>query len=365
MKKVLFIIPTLTNGGAERVATIITNSLCDTFDVSFFLLEQDEKTSYEINPRIRVASAFENVPKRGNKLSTIFAYFKRFSSQYKLLCKELLNNKPEYVISFLPKADLLAYKAKLQFSFKWITSERNDPTVRSLFERIVLHHIYKKTDSLVCQTNVVAKYYQEYGVRNCEVIPNPLNDGVVLNENVPYSDYAIAVGRFDAQKNYKMLIKAFVDAGKKVQSKTKLIILGDGPLLQECKDMVEQTGVQEQILLLGRKVNVGDFLRKAKFFIMSSNYEGMPNALIEAMNAKLPVICTDFFTGAARELISNENGVLVPVDDKEKMTAAIENMLKKSDAVLKEMGFHSQVKVSCMDSNVVCKKWFDLISNIA
>ena len=73
----------------------------------------------------------------------------------------------------------------------------------------------------------------------------------------------------------------------------------------------------------------------------------------------------DFFTGAARELISNENGVLVPVDDKEKMTAAIENMLKKSDAVLKEMGFHSQVKVSCMDSNVVCKKWFDLISNIA
>ena len=364
MKKILFIIPTLTNGGAERVAAIIANSLCELFDVNFFLLEQDEKISYEIDPRIRITSALMKVPKRGNKLGAIFAYFRKFSFQYKLLCNELLNKKPEYVISFLPKADMLAYKAKLHFSFKWITSERNDPTERCLLERIVLRHIYKKTDCLVCQTHIVVKYYQEYGVKNCEVIHNPLNDGVILNENIPYSDYAIAVGRFDAQKNYKMLIKAFIDAQKNALQKTKLIILGDGPLLKKIKKIVEQNNAQEFVLLLGRKVNVGDYLRKAKFFIMASNYEGMPNALIEAMNAGLPVICTDFFTGAARELVSNDNGSLVPVDDKEKMTWAIENMLKKSDADLKEMGFHSQVKVSCMDSNVICKKWISLINNI-
>ena len=364
MQKVLFIIPTLTNGGAERVAAIIANTLCNTFDVRFFLLEQDEKKTYEINPCIRVASALMNVTKRGNKLWTVLDYLKKFSTQYTLLCKELSDNKPDYVISFLPKADMLAYKAKKHFYFKWISSERNDPTVRSLFERIVLRHIYKKTDCLVCQTNVVAKYYHDYGVGTCEVIPNPLNDGIILNENIPYNDYAIAVGRFDAQKNYKMLIQAFVDAEKIFQSKTKLIILGDGPMLQKCKDLVKQNGAQNQILLLGRKVNVGDYLRKAKFFIMSSNYEGMPNALIEAMNAGLSVICTDFFTGAARELVSNENGILVPVDDKDKMTCAIVSMLKKSDRDLKEMGLHSLAKISCMDLNLICKKWYDLINNM-
>ena len=364
MKRILFVIPTLTNGGAERVASIIANSLCEIFDVKFFLLEQNGNVAYEINSNIKVTSALMEVPKRGNKLSTVYNYFKQFSCQYRLLREEMDAFHPEFVVSFLPKADMLVYKLKRNFLFKWISSERNDPTVRNFIERQVLQYIYKKTDGFICQSSVVATYYQQRKVRNCVVIPNPVNDGISLNENVPYSNYAIAVGRFNAQKNYELLIKSFVRATLETKSDTRLIILGDGPLKQKCTDLVNQMGAKEKIMFLGRKTNVGDYLRKAKFFIMSSKYEGMPNALVEAMNAGLPVVCTDFFTGTARELVSDENGILVPVDDKGKMTCAIVNMLKKSDVVLKKMGSHSHLKISSMNSNEICDKWIGLLLNL-
>lgn len=364
MKKILFVIPTLTNGGAERVASIIANSLCEVFDVRFFLLEQDGKIAYEINSKIKVTSALMNVPKRGNKLSTVYNYFKKFSYQYEFLCEEMEAFRPEYVVSFLPKADMLVYKLKKYFPFKWISSERNDPTVRNFIERQVLQYIYKKTDGFICQSRVVAAYYQQRKVRNCVVIPNPVNDGISLNEDVPYSNYAIAVGRFNAQKNYELLIKSFFRATLETKSDIRLIILGEGPLKSKCSDLVNQIGAQEKILFLGRKTNVGDYLRKANFFIMSSKYEGMPNALVEAMNAGLPVICTDFFTGTARDLVSEDNGFLVPVDSENDLTSAIKQMFAKTDASLIEMGKCSREKLGCMEVENVCQMWKNLITNL-
>lgn len=365
MKRILFVIPTLTNGGAERVASIVANFFSSFFEVKFLLLEQAGSVIYNINPLIKVTSALMNVPKRGNKISTVFNYFKNFSIQYNILCKELSDFSPEYVISFLPKADMLVYKAKKHYSFIWISSERNDPTVRNFVERNVLRHIYKKTDSLICQSNVVAQYYHKYGVKVCDVIQNPINDGIVQNVEIPYNKYAIAVGRFNVQKNYEMLIAAFLDALESVNSDTKLVILGDGPLREKCEKLVAQRNAQEQVLFLGRKVNVGDYLRKADFFIMASKYEGMPNALIEAMNAGLPVICTDFFTGTARELISEDNGYLVPVDDKKAMVSAIKSMLGKSKNSLIEMGLSGRKKLSNMDVDKVCQMWREKILSLA
>lgn len=364
MKKILFVIPTLTNGGAERVASIIANSLCEVFDVRFLLLEQDGKIAYEIDPKINVTSALMDVPKRGNKLSTVYNYFKKFSCQYDFLREEMESFRPEYVVSFLPKADMLVYKLKKHFLFKWISSERNDPTVRSFIERLVLQYIYKKTDGFICQSSVVADYYQQRKVKKCVVIPNPVNDGFSLKEDVPYSNYAIAVGRFDKQKNYELLIKSFFRATVETKSDTHLIILGEGPLKQKCIDLVNQIGAQEKILFLGRKTNVGDYLRKAKFFIMSSKYEGMPNALVEAMNAELPVICTDFFTGTARDLVSEDNGILVPVDSENGLTTAIKQMLAKTEVSLVEMGICSREKLACMKVDNVCQMWKNLITDL-
>ena len=365
MKRVLFVIPTLTNGGAERVASIIANALCKQYEVRFFLLEQDSQIGYELESIIKVQSAKVHVQKRGNKLRAIYCYFKNFFSQYALLKNDISEYAPDVVVSFLPKADMLTYWAKRKMNFKWISSERNDPSERTMIERFALAHIYKKTDGFVCQSNVVAKYYKTKGVKNCTVIPNPKNNGVVLNENVPYDNFAIAVGRFDYQKNYKMLIKAFVKAVQNVGCKTKLIILGDGPLYKENLKLVNQLNASNQVVLLGRKHNVGDYLRKASFFVMSSNYEGMPNALIEAMDAGLPVICTDFYSGTARELITEKNGYLVTVGDEVSMTKSIEKMLVFSYAELKEMGLFSKKKVAHMSLNSVCNQWNSFLMNVS
>ncbi|OWV14368.1 glycosyltransferase [Fibrobacter sp. UWB5] len=358
MKRVLFILPTLTNGGAEKVASIIANALCTKFAVDFLLLENDNKECYFLNENIAIKNLGVRISHRGNKFLTVCAFFRSFLKQYIGVKSALKILKPDVVVSFLPKADLFAYLFKNKIGYKWISSERNDPTVRNAVERNVLEIIYRRCDTFVCQSSVVARYYEKRRVKNCIVIPNPIcNLEENKIENVPYDDYMVAVGRFNEQKNYSLLVNAYSDALKEMSFKTKLVIVGDGPLWDNIKALITEKNLLEKVILLGRKNNVNDYLKKAKFFVLTSNYEGMPNVLIEAMSAGLPVVSTDFFTGVARELISDENGVVVPVGDRLELKKALLKMVGKKEEELKMMGTLGRKHLKHMDKESVCGLW--------
>lgn len=358
--RIMFVIPTLGTGGAERVAAILANNFCKDNEVEFLVLEKSNIERYTLENEVLIKEIGISV-KRGNKVRAVLNYLVSFSKQRKELNKEIALFKPNVVISFLPKADMLTYLAVNRKPFTWIPSERNDPMVRSSFERKMLNTIYKKSDMLVCQTNKVAEYYRQNGVNNICVIRNPiiLDNNSIEDPNAP-KDYYITVGRLDKQKNYEMLIHAFSKTVTENGIKEKLLILGDGPERDRLQEIIVSHNMEKVILLVGRKKNVNDYLKRAKAFIMSSDYEGLPNAMLEAMALGLPVISTDYFTGAAREFINDDNGIVVSPNDADEMKKAIDSMSCKSDAELETMGRISKEKVSTLNVNVIVNEWKDI-----
>lgn len=359
--KILFTIPTLGTGGAERVASILANHFSRNNEVAFFVFEQSDVERYHIDERIVVKQA-DIAVKRGNKLRVILNYLSSFVKQRKALCEEIVQFQPDVVISFLPKADLLTYTVARKRKLVWIPSERNDPIARSKIERWILNHIYRNASVLVCQTEKVARYYEEQGVKSTCVIRNPLilETDVDMQVDVP-ERYFITVGRLDKQKNFGMLIDAFAKAVKDGDCHDKLLILGDGPYREMLSRQIQAHGLEDAVILAGRKTNVNSYLKNAKAFVMSSNYEGLPNAMLEAMAAGLPVISTDFFTGAAREFVDEENGIVVPVGDREAMTAAILRLSATETDVLCRMGQASRQKVQPLAVDKICQDWTVLV----
>ncbi len=363
--KVLFVLPTLSNGGAERVASILATSLASSNVVEIFTLEKIDMDTYGIEKKVILKAADVSV-KRGNKILSRLSFITTFRRQRAALKKEIQEFKPDIIISFLPKADFLVYTL-LDKRFRWISSERNDPSRRNVLERNILFYIYRKAMPLVCQTEKVASYYRAHGVGKTVVIKNPcvirLSGEKQFPEDLDINcRYIISVGRLDRQKNFRMLIDAF--SCIKNKSGYKLIILGTGSQKEELDEFIRMKGMQSHILLLGRKENVAMYLQYSEFFVLSSDYEGMPNALMEAMVAGLPVITTDFFTGAGSELIDKENGMVVPVADANGMQKAIETMIGLSEKERKQMGMSSRKKVERYSVENICKEWENLIHEV-
>ena len=118
----------------------------------------------------------------------------------------------------------------------------------------------------------------------------------------------ITLGRLSVEKDHQKLIKAFVQVVK-YQSKVKLLILGDGPLRNELSSLIKDLGLQGVVKLMGRVDNPFPILNKADCFVLSSNHEGQPMVLFEAMILKKPIISTDIV--GSRSAIEGRSGHLV------------------------------------------------------
>lgn len=362
--KILFILPTLGTGGAERVASILANSLCNDFDnIELLLTEESNVEKYSLNSRIRVVELGFSV-RHGNRFKSFLNYAKNFKKQRKLLEKEIAYFEPTTIISFLPKIDFLLSKINLK-NIKWIASERNDPTARSLLQRLALLKAYKKCNVLVVQTKKIDTYYKKRGITNTCIISNPVSrfasDSLQKKANPIGLPYILSVGRLDKQKAFDKLILAYYKLKRTEAISHKLVILGDGPLMKKLKKMVFRFHLDADVLLLGRKKEVEDFYLNASLFVLPSKYEGMPNALLEAMSFGLPVISTDFFTGAAQELISNNNGIIVPVNNNQSLQKAILSILSLDNYERDHMGQRSIDVLKRFSTETVVKKWKELI----
>lgn len=359
--KILFVIPTLGTGGAERVASILANTFVCENEVEFLVLEKSTVDRYTVDSRVGISEAGIEV-KRGNKLRAIVNYAANIWKQRSILRNMIDAYRPDAVLSILPKADILTYTVRRKCDFLWIPSECNDPMARSGVERCILNSIYRRAGLLVCQTKKVADYYEQQGVKRTCVIRNPLilKDTPDVQLNVP-KHYFIAVGRLDKQKNFGMLISAFAQAVKQGNCPDQLFILGEGPEREQLSKLIDKLGVTDRIILMGRVDHVNSYLKRAKAFIMSSNYEGLPNAMLEAMATGLPVISTDYYTGAAQEFIDEENGIIVPVGDQVAMVDAILRMATTEKEKLLAMGEASRVKVKPLAVERICGEWIDTI----
>ncbi|WP_445002565.1 glycosyltransferase family 4 protein [Exiguobacterium alkaliphilum] len=362
-KKYIFFIPRLGAGGAERVIATLASKLASlNNDVTIFTITSDI-SFYKLHPNVKVLGVNSKID-RSNVIkkmaSEIILSIKTIYSLKKVVNRE----KPDFLISFLTHTNILAILIKLFSSdLKLILSERCDPLERNLAIRIVTKYFYPYADAIVCQSKKVTTFFPPFAKNKIEIIKNPVSEVFLDRPIAPIKRKAVvAVGRLFEQKNFKLLINSFSDISKNFPE-YKLEIYGEGHLRNDLETQISKLNLNDKVELMGLKEDISSYIYDASLFVMSSNYEGFPNALVEAMALGLPVISTDFPTGVAKEIVKEENGIIVPLNNREELVRAMSILL--NDEIKKESMSKANKAISQeLSENNIFKEWDSLFSRI-
>ena len=227
-------------------------------------------------------------------------------------------------------------------TINYVHTVRVDP--RTEFARKdISHRLAKKTllrgKKIWVQNQDQKGYFSYKDQKKVFVLPNPVaNEFLTFERNYETKDkYVItAAGRLKAQKNFEMLISVCAELSKKYDD-IILNIYGEGDSYNKLSELIEALGVADRIKLMGRSNNLLPVYTESDLFVLSSNYEGMPNVLLEAMACGTPCVSTDCPTGPSEMIENEKNGLLVSVNDYEQMTRAIEFMYNNRERSF-EMG---------------------------
>lgn len=302
MEKIVFVIPDMPGGGTERVVALLANEYSRRGIPTAILLFAGNERAYPLDSRIEVVSV--GVPSGGSFLERL-GRLRRMRRFYR-------ENKNCQIWAFSAMGAVFSAVAALGQRHFFLVSERNDPTRYE--HRRIRDLCYRRADVVVCQTADAVKSFPAGIRKKSVVIPNPLE----LREE-PYAGERekriVAVGRLNAQKNHKLLLRAFAAFAKR-HGNYVLEIYGQGELEAELKALAAELGIDRSVMFKGFSTKVLADIRTASMFVLSSDYEGISNSMLEAMALGLPVIATDCPIGGSRMYIRDgENGLLVPVGD--------------------------------------------------
>lgn len=313
--KVCFIIPSLTGGGAERVVANLANKMDELGHEVKILMTASSDVEYRLNQGIVLEQITErtqgSIYKRLQRIFLLRRYFKEhIDTAY---------------IAMPTETNMFAVLAAIGLHVNLIISERNDPNRdRCKKLRDLIYCLAKK---MVFQTQEARDYYSKRLQQVGKIIPNPLcNDKIEIYKG-ERTKRIVVVGRLEEQKNHRMLLKAYAALEEKCK-KYSLHIYGVGSLEQELKELSAQLGISEYVHFEGFSNDIHNQIRDAAMYILSSDYEGISNSLLEAMAMGLPVISTECPIGGSKMLIEHmKNGILVPVGDVDAMREAMEYMV--------------------------------------
>ena len=252
----------------------------------------------------------------------------------KALRSVIKQSAPPVVVSFLPSANVLTILACTELDTRVIISVRNDPArQKSPYPWNKLHLRYiNHADIVTANTYGALTTMKDYvDEHKLKFVPNPIKFNHFpafvshsgLNFNRPF---ILAVGRLHPQKSIDVLIKAFAALPPEM-SHWHLIIVGEGDLLNELTYLANFHGVANRVIFTGRIDDPLPYYRSGAIFALPSRHEGMPNALMEAMNYEMPVIVSDASPGPLELVEHNQTGLVVPVDNVESLAQAIEQLI--------------------------------------
>lgn len=316
--KVMFLISNLGSGGAERTVQYLANYLSCKGDVVTVVNIGNIKF-YDITKNAKLIELnIPSIPK--NILDRVKNIMLRFIKVRLTVKKE----RPDLIFCIMPGEIRYLIGLKKNCAFKLISSERILPEIHSKKElKSILRH-YKMCDGVIFQTDRAAKFYSDLIECESKVIHNAVGNEWVYHEyprdNI--RNTISAIGRLCDQKDYVTLIQAF-EIVHRVYRDYNLEIYGEGPDKAKIENLIEYLNLQNCVMLKGVCKNAIQRIADTRMFVLSSKYEGMPNALMEAMGVGLPVISTDCPNGPAELIENGINGMLVPVGDVQTLAKAI------------------------------------------
>ena len=325
MNKVLFYIDSMQKGGANRVmANLVDYFTNKDFDVILVndIGPNDDYPEYEVN------SLAKRIILNESGANAIISNLKRI----KKLRKVILEEKPDCVLSFMGPPNVRMLLASVFLPCRKVASVRNDPNREygnNIIKKFLTNCLFLLANGCVFQTEDASKYFFNRIRSKSTIIVNPVNE---LFFNTPSSEIRkniVTVGRLFPQKNHKLLIHAFSLISSQYPD-DRLIIYGEGPLKSELKEYARKLGIEERVVFSGAISNVNEELSKAKVFVLSSDYEGLPNALMEAMACGTAVVSTDCPSGGPKYLLKESNaGILVSCNNADEMAEAISVMMNE------------------------------------
>lgn len=341
-------------GGAERVMTVLANTFSELgHDVELLVLS-NLQPFYKLNDTVEYVQIGKvlNIP--GVRLI------------HKLVKARHIvrNRKPDAVISFITPFNCMTLLLIRGLGIPVFVSERIDPktydntkigNMRSL--------LYPFSTGVICQTTEAKEYFKSSKFYDkCSIIPNPLAKDIIKKSGYDETYRMCAVGRLTSQKNYSFMIHAFQEFHK-AHAEYHLDIFGEGEKKNELLELTKKLSLEDHIHFMGNVNDLSERLANYDLYLMTSDYEGMSNALAEALAAGLPCIATDCGGGGAKDLIENEEtGILIPLNNQHlfvnKMIELVENTSKRE-----KLGRNAVSIKSRLSKEHVANQWIELIDN--
>lgn len=350
--KIGIIIGSIGYGGAERVAVRLASwfEKCG-HDISIFTTKNAPQNEYSVPDSIK---RYQCVTDKG-RLQLVLS-----------LRENIKKEGPSAVIVMGTPMCVYAVPALAGLGIPFIVSERSSPQNANIKSstRVLSRKLMNMADYFVFQTTDAKGFFSEKIQRRSTVIANPI---VAEEFTTPYTqerdEKIVAVGRLIKEKNYPMLISAF-EIVSKIHSQYRLEIFGDGPEKENIQKLIDTKGLQSKVKLMGLRSDLLKCINDASLFIMSSDFEGMPNALIEAMALGLACVSTDCPCGGPADLIENGvNGILVPVSNVDSLAKAVDDLLN-SPAKRNLLGKNAAEIKNRLDIDIIGKQWLDVINEI-
>ncbi len=376
MKKILFFIPTLAQGGGERIVSDYSLYLPDTIERTIVLLEN--KVSYPYKGKLLSL----NIPTPKNFLAKAYYAVKGFFLFRRVVRQEW----PSHVMSFgiMPNFlnSLLNYHAVVRIGN---SLSKGSNGIRLSLLKLIVPFVYSRARGIIVASyGLKEDLVKNFGISasKISVIHNPINIKSVqklAKESLPeeYQDIfknpvIMNIGRLNEQKGQWHLIHAF----KKIQEREgriTLLIMGEGPMKQTLKTLIVKEGLENYVHLVGWQKNPFAFLARSKIFVLPSLWEGFGSVLLEAMACKVPIISSDCDSGP-RDILSPASdihhkttvieyapyGILVPPGEETLLSQAI-NTLFINEALQKEYKEKSLKRAMMFDVKKIFKEYQDLL----
>lgn len=360
--KLTLVISSLGAGGAERVMSLMANYwAAKGWEITLLTLD-DGIPFYQLNEQVNHIGLGiqQNSP---NVLMSAWNNFRRIQT----LRGAIASLKPEVVISFIDQMNVLTLIATRSLNLPVIVSERTDPTLYPIgtMWNSLRRWTYPFASKIVVLTQRTSDYFLFELRLPSYIIPNPVIfppkfENVSQTENTKRS--LIAMGRLTQQKGFDLLITAFAKL-KDEHPNWILTILGEGELRAQLEALRNQLKLQTRVYLPGAVKNVYERLQQGDIFVLSSRFEGFPNALCEAMACGLPVIATDCPTGPREIIRDGIDGILVQRENVAALSAAMANLMT-DEQKRKDLSTRATEVVERFGMDKIMPMWEELLAQV-
>lgn len=353
--KIMFYISTICNGGAARVMSNLANKLSerghDCTLVTTFLAEDE----YILASNVERISLYEKKP-TGSWLLTNIEITKQ-------LRKQVVSKKPDLLVSFLAEPNFRAAIATIGTKTKVILSVRNDPNweYRDTLPTFLARYLFRRADGMVFQTEDAQRWFPKSIQQKSQIIFNAVKEDFYDIELPQLRTGIVATGRLRMQKNHAMLVRAYAKIANKITDDLYIYGAGDS---SELKKLSIELGVGNRVHLPGQTMNVKNAIKSAKLYVLSSDFEGMPNALMEAMAMGLPCISTDCPCGGPRALFTEDmRQFLIPVGNADILAERMLFLLTDDEERVKHECLCKEAAMA-FTPEVINKQWEDYLLSV-